>query len=75
MSEQVDLRTAVGPVCVRGASDQPVTVRIASAPVGLRVLGSPGPQGETGPQGPKGDEGAPGITLLPIDAPINGGFF
>jgi hypothetical protein len=28
-----------------------------------------------GLQGDKGDTGAPGVTILPTNAPINGGFF
>jgi hypothetical protein len=41
----------------------------------VRLLGQPGPQGRTGLQGDKGDQGTPGITILPTNAPINGGFF
>jgi hypothetical protein len=75
MLEKVDVSSAVGPIRIRVSSNEPVTVRIAGAPIGVRVLGSPGPQGETGPEGPQGEQGEPGITILPTDAPINGGFF
>ena len=53
----------------------PISVRVASGPMRLRLAGQPGPQGKTGPTGDKGDQGTPGITILPNDAPINGGFF
>ena len=78
MLEQVDVSAATGPVRVRVSSNEPVRVRIARAPIGVRVLGSPGPQGATGPPGERGDpgpQGAPGITVLPDDVSINGGFF
>jgi hypothetical protein len=87
MFEQVDVSAAIGPVRVRVSSNEPVRVRIAGAPIGVRVLGSPGPQGATGPQGPQGTpgppgergdpgpQGAPGITVLPDNVSINGGFF
>ena len=48
------------------------------------LVGPQGPQGEQGPQGlqgpqgpegPEGDRGEPGVTILPTNAPINGGFF
>ena len=42
----------------------PISIR---APVAVRIA--------TGPQGDKGDQGDPGITILPTDTPINGGFF
>jgi hypothetical protein len=44
----------------------------------IRLLGTPGPDGKPGPQGARGEqgpEGAPGLTILPTDTPINGGFF
>jgi hypothetical protein len=44
-------------------------------PLRLHLAGQPGPQGKAGPDGDKGDQGNPGITILPNDAPINGGFF
>ena len=53
----------------------PIKVRVVNGPFRIRLGGQPGPQGATGPQGDKGDQGDPGITILPTDAPINGGFF
>ncbi len=53
----------------------PVNIRLAGGPVVVRLAGQPGPDGRTGPEGPKGTQGDPGITVLPNDTPINGGFF
>lgn len=75
MAVSLDLKPLTGPIRLRVISEEPVRLRIPAGPVGIRLLGQPGPQGETGPQGDKGDQGAPGITILPTDAPINGGFF
>ena len=60
-----------GPITITA----PIKVRVISGPVSIRLGGQPGPQGATGLQGDKGDQGDPGITILPTDAPINGGFF
>ena len=60
-----------GPITITA----PIKVRVVTGPVRIRLGGQPGPQGATGPQGNKGDQGDPGITILPTDAPINGGFF
>ena len=75
MSEVVNLSAATGPIRVRVASHEQIALRLGSIPIGFRLLGTPGPQGIPGPQGDKGDKGAPGITILPTDAPINGGHF
>jgi hypothetical protein len=56
-------------------ASEPIRLRVLAGPVAVRVLGQPGPQGRTGLQGDKGDQGTPGVTILPTDAPINGGFF
>jgi len=53
----------------------PIKIRIATGATRIRLLGAPGPDGQTGPPGDKGDQGDPGITILPTDTPINGGFF
>jgi hypothetical protein len=60
-----------------GASFHSVPIKIHAAQgIGrIRILGVPGPQGSPGPQGARGEQGPPGITLLPTDTPINGGFF
>ena len=60
-----------GPIIITA----PIKVRVVTGPLRIRLGGQPGPQGATGPQGDKGDQGDPGITILPTDAPINGGFF
>lgn len=75
MAEQIEVMGARVPIRVTLSKDLPIRVGIASGPVAVRVRGMPGPDGDTGPQGPKGDQGAPGVTILPTDAPINGGFF
>ena len=60
-----------GPVSVTG----PIKVSVTEGPLRVRLGGQPGPQGDVGPQGDKGDQGEPGVTILPTDTPINGGFF
>ena len=75
MANALDLRSFTGPIRISVTSETPIALRLATGPIGIRVLGQPGPQGLTGPQGDKGEQGAPGITILPTDAPINGGFF
>jgi hypothetical protein len=75
MAASLDLRPLTGPIRMSVVSEASVILRLAVGPIGIRVLGQPGPQGVTGPQGDKGDQGEPGITILPTDAPINGGFF
>lgn len=75
MAEQIEVMGARVPICVTLSEDLPIRVGIAAGPVAVRVRGLPGPDGDVGPQGPKGDQGDPGVTILPTDAPINGGFF
>jgi hypothetical protein len=53
----------------------PIKVRVITGPLRIRLGGQPGPQGATGPQGERGEQGEPGITILPTNTPINGGFF
>ena len=53
-------RTATGPIRLRVQADSPVKVHILSAPVSIRILGSPGPPGEPGQQGLAGPQGPPG---------------
>ena len=64
---------SLGPGAV--SCDAPIKIRIATGAKRIRLLGTPGPDGKPGPQGDKGDQGDPGITILPTDTPINGGFF
>ena len=67
MTDEIQVFSSTGPVLVSR-----VKVRVAQAASKVKILGLPGPDGKTGPQGERGD---PGITILPPDAPINGGFF
>lgn len=69
---------ALASVCVSASSQVsgvPILIHIASEATRVRLLGTPGPDGKIGPQGDKGDRGDPGITVLPTDTPIDGGFF
>lgn len=75
MISAFDLRPLTGPIRISVASETPVALHLGTAPIGIRLLGQPGPQGPIGPQGETGAQGDPGITLLPTDTPINGGFF
>ena len=65
------LRDQISLIAVTG----PIKVSEQSGPVRIHLGGQPGPQGAVGPQGDKGDQGEPGVTILPTDTPINGGFF
>jgi len=71
MSEALSTESLSGPVHITA----PVRIRLAGGPVVVRLAGQPGPDGKVGPEGPKGAQGDPGITVLPNDTPINGGFF
>ena len=75
MTASLELRPLTGPIHLHLRSSEPIRLRILAGPVAVRVLGQPGPQGRTGLRGDKGDQGTPGITILPTDTPINGGFF
>jgi hypothetical protein len=75
MAAALDLRLQTGPIRIRVSALSPITLRLATAPVSVRLLGLPGPDGLRGPQGAQGNQGEPGVTILPTDAPINGGFF
>lgn len=75
MTGQISLGPAIGPIRVRVSASEPVSLRLGTAPIGIRLLGQPGPQGPVGPQGETGAQGDPGISILPTDTPINGGFF
>ena len=75
MSDVLPAISASVPIRITAFKDMPLRIALAAGPVVVRLRGTPGPDGAIGPLGPKGDEGAPGITILPTDAPINGGFF
>lgn len=75
MAAAFNLKPLLGPIRLRVTSQSPVQLRILTGPISIRLLGQPGPQGTTGSQGEQGNQCVPGITILPTDAPINGGFF
>ena len=60
-----------GPITITA----PIKVRMVTGPLRILLGGQPGPEGKLGPPGDKGDQGDPGITILPTNTPINGGFF
>ena len=60
-----------GPITITA----PIKVRVVTGPLRIRLGGQPGPEGKVGPPGDKGDQCDPGITILPTNTPINGGFF
>ncbi|HEV8035910.1 hypothetical protein [Yoonia sp.] len=60
-----------GPITITA----PIKVRVVTGPLRIRLGGQPGLEGKVGPPGDKGDQGDPGITILPTNTPINGGFF
>ena len=60
MTDRTELTTATGPIRVRVSASEAVALRIATAPVSVRVLGAPGPDGRLGPTGPQGPVGPPG---------------
>jgi hypothetical protein len=69
MAEPLVIRPVTGPIRIAVSASEPITLRLAQAPITLRTLGTPGPQG---PPGPKG---APGELTLATDISVNGGFF
>ena len=71
MSEALSTASLSGPFHITAS----VKIRLAQGPVAVRVGGQPGPDVKLGPEGPRGTPGDPGITVLPNDTPINGGFF
>ena len=75
MQRALKLTEHFGPIRIACAEVGPLRVQGAQAPLAVRILGRPGPEGAMGPPGPQGAPGADGITILPTDAAINGGFF
>ena len=75
MTDALALQPLTGPIRIAVTSAAPILLHLGAGPVGVRLLGQPGPQGPTGPQGETGAQGTPGVTILPTDTPINGGFF
>lgn len=78
MTTVPDPTSYTGPIRIAVTSHTPIGLRLAGGPIGIRLLGQPGPQGQPGPPGERGDpgpQGEPGITILPTDTAIDGGFF
>ena len=75
MQHALKLTEHLGPIRIACAEAGSLRVQGAQAPLSVRILGRPGPEGAVGPPGPQGPPGADGITILPTDAAINGGFF
>lgn len=78
MTTVLDPRPYTGPIRVAVTSRTPITLRLVGGAIGIRLLGRPGPPGQPGPPGERGDpgpQGASGITVLPDNVSINGGFF
>jgi len=73
MTDRIELTTATGPIRVRVAASEPVKLRVATVPVSVRVLGTPGPDGRLGPTGPQGPVGPPGN--LDAGIVVDGGNF
>jgi hypothetical protein len=70
---RLEATMATGPICVRVWASEPVKLTIAAAPVAVRVLGAPGPDGRQGPTGPQGSVGPPGN--LDVGIVVDGGNF
>lgn len=75
MTGEVALTSRVVPIRITTTDAVSLWLVGTTGPVAVRVRGLPGPDGAIGPPGPKGDQGDPGLSILPSDAPINGGFF
>ncbi|MBN9022535.1 MAG: hypothetical protein J0H08_10685 [Rhizobiales bacterium] len=60
MTERVNVTDALGPIRIQVSASERVTLRIVSAPVSVRVVGTPGPDGRLGPIGPQGPVGPVG---------------
>ena len=73
MTERIELTTTTGPIRVRVLASEPMALRIATAPVSVRVLGVPGPDGRLGPIGPQGPIGPVGN--LDAGIVVDGGNF
>ena len=73
MPKTLSLRGLSGPIRLETLSDAPVKVRVSSAPLAVKVLGTPGPTGEQGIRGPIGPPGPPGT--LESGIVLDGGNF
>lgn len=73
MTERIELTTTTGPIRVRVSSSEGVALRIGTAPVSVRLLGMPGPDGVPGAAGVPGPVGPPGN--LDAGIVVDGGNF
>lgn len=60
MNAALACHPATGPIRITVRGEGELKVRLLSAPVSIRILGSPGPPGEPGQQGLAGPQGPPG---------------
>ena len=73
MTERIELTAASGPIRIEVSASEQVALRIPTAPVSVRVLGTPGPDGRLGPIGPQGPVGPAGN--LDAGIVVDGGNF
>lgn len=73
MAKSLALATHIGPIRIHVNASEPVKLQALAAPLSVRVLGVPGPQGREGAVGPQGLQGAPGN--LEAGIVIDGGNF
>jgi len=73
MTGKIEVVPHTGPIRIRVLASEPVRVRIPAAPVRVRVIGVPGPDGRQGPEGPRGPPGPEG--QIASGLPLDGGNF
>ena len=60
MTGKVEIVPHTGPIRIRVSGTEPIKARVASVPITVKVLGTPGPAGPQGDPGPQGVPGPPG---------------
>ncbi|OYW52115.1 MAG: hypothetical protein B7Y80_20560 [Hyphomicrobium sp. 32-62-53] len=60
MTGKVEVVPHTGPIRIRVSGTEPIKARVASVPITVKVLGTPGPAGPQGNPGPQGVPGPPG---------------
>jgi hypothetical protein len=73
MAGKIELAALAGPIRIRVSGSEQIRVRVSSAPIAVRVLGMPGPQGQAGAPGTPGPQGPPGS--LDTGIVLDGGNF